>query len=255
MGYISLRSQRPLLFVLEPYLGILASAVPFRLPKPRCLPILLASFKARARARECIATGLRMMRPSLTNLRIVCRELALEISFTSFGSSQILRSPQPTTAAASRFWVVRLTLERLRSAKLEGRRNHESTRHYQWQHGAITLDVSCHLKCRLNGSRAVAEADSHSEAVVDGLMAWVVEGRLRWLKCSRWRLAKFVSAGTSWLGNAKDITWTCIQISKCFNSITSLISSIRDFYITRHYGEYQMVQRRKQVFCCNGVGS
>ena len=55
-------------------------------------------------------TCLRMMRPSETSLRIVWRELALEISLTSLGSSQILRLPQPTTEAASRFWVRRLTL-------------------------------------------------------------------------------------------------------------------------------------------------
>jgi hypothetical protein len=41
---------------------------------------------------------------------MVWRELALEISLTSLGSSQILRFPQPTTEAARRFWVVRLTL-------------------------------------------------------------------------------------------------------------------------------------------------
>ena len=85
------------------YLGILASFVPFLLPNPRCLPILLAAFSSRARALECMATGLRMMSPSLTSFRIVCREFALEISLTSLGSSQILRLPQPTTDAARRF--------------------------------------------------------------------------------------------------------------------------------------------------------
>jgi hypothetical protein len=44
-------------------------------------------------------------------LRIVWRELALEISETSLGSSQILRWPQPSTDDASRFWVLRLTLQ------------------------------------------------------------------------------------------------------------------------------------------------
>ena len=57
-------------------------------------------------------TCLRMMRPSETSLRIVWRELALEISLTSLGSSQILRFPQPTTDAARRFCVRRLTLVR-----------------------------------------------------------------------------------------------------------------------------------------------
>ena len=46
------------------------------------------------------------------SLRIVWRELALDISVTSLGSSQILRLPQPTTEAARRFCVVRLTLEK-----------------------------------------------------------------------------------------------------------------------------------------------
>lgn len=65
---------------------------------------------SRARDLECMVTGLRMMRPSATSFRIVWRELALEISLVSLGSSQILRFPQPTTDAARRFWVVRLTL-------------------------------------------------------------------------------------------------------------------------------------------------
>lgn len=92
------------------YLGILASAVPFLLPKPLCLPIRLAAVNSRARLRECIVTGLRMMRPSEMSLRIVWRELALLISLTSFGSSQILRLPQPATDAARRFCVRRFTL-------------------------------------------------------------------------------------------------------------------------------------------------
>lgn len=57
-----------------------------------------------------MVTGLRMMRPSATSFRTVWRELALLISETSLGSSQILRSPQPSTADARRFWVRRLTL-------------------------------------------------------------------------------------------------------------------------------------------------
>ena len=89
-----------------------ASFVPFRFPNPLCLPMRLAAVRALARARECIVTGLRMMRPSLTSLRTVWRELAFEISLISFGSNQILRLPQPTTAAARRFWVRRLTLSR-----------------------------------------------------------------------------------------------------------------------------------------------
>lgn len=92
------------------YLGIRASAVPFLLPKPRCRPIRRAAVRARARARECMVTGLRMIRPSWTSLRMVWRELALAISLVSLGSSQILRLPQPTTDAARRFCVRRLTL-------------------------------------------------------------------------------------------------------------------------------------------------
>lgn len=41
---------------------------------------------------------------------MVWRELALAISLVSLGSSQILRLPQPTTEAARRFCVRRLTL-------------------------------------------------------------------------------------------------------------------------------------------------
>lgn len=95
---------------VKTYVGILASAVPFLLPNPLCLPIRLAAVSSRARLRECIVTGLRMMRPSAMSLRMVWRELALEISLTSFGSSQILRLPQSATEAASRFCVVRFTL-------------------------------------------------------------------------------------------------------------------------------------------------
>jgi hypothetical protein len=60
--------QEKLLFT---YLGILALAVPFLLPKPLCLPSLLAAFNSRALVRECMVTGLRMMRPSETSLRMV----------------------------------------------------------------------------------------------------------------------------------------------------------------------------------------
>jgi len=58
-----------------------------------------------------MVTGLRMMRPSEMSLRTVWRELALEISLTSLGSSQILRLPQSATEAARRFWVRRFTLQ------------------------------------------------------------------------------------------------------------------------------------------------
>ena len=69
-----------------------------------------AACSSRARARECMVTGLRMMRPSAKSLRMDWRELAWPISCDSLGSSQILRWPQPPTEAARRFCVVRLTL-------------------------------------------------------------------------------------------------------------------------------------------------
>jgi hypothetical protein len=53
------------------YLGIRASAVPFLLPKPRCLPIRRAAVSSRARDRECMVTGFWMMRPSATSFRMV----------------------------------------------------------------------------------------------------------------------------------------------------------------------------------------
>ena len=101
------------------HVGIRAFAVPFRLPNPRWRPMVRAALSSRARARECMVTGLRMMRPSDTSLRMVWRELAWLISCVSFGSSQILRWPQPTTDAARRFWVVRFTLDMARVVSIE----------------------------------------------------------------------------------------------------------------------------------------
>lgn len=92
------------------YSGIRASAVPLRLPKPRWRPIRRARLSSRARERECMVTGFLIIKPSATSLRTVWREFAFEISDTSLGSSQIFRWPQPKTAEANRFWVVRLTL-------------------------------------------------------------------------------------------------------------------------------------------------
>ncbi|KAH9421708.1 hypothetical protein DERP_001995 [Dermatophagoides pteronyssinus] len=83
--------------------GIRALAVPLRLPVPVCRPLRRASALRRTRARECTATGFRMIKPSLINLRMFCRELALEISLFSFGSSQTLFRPHLRTAAAKRF--------------------------------------------------------------------------------------------------------------------------------------------------------
>ena len=50
------------------------------------------------------------MNPSLLSLRMFWRELAMEMSLTSFGSSQILRFPHLSTEAARRFWSLRETM-------------------------------------------------------------------------------------------------------------------------------------------------
>lgn len=84
--------------------GIRASAVPFLLPVPVCRPFLLAAWFSRTRNRECMTVGFLTMRPSAKSLRMFWRELALEISVVSLGSSQILRLPQPRTLAARAFW-------------------------------------------------------------------------------------------------------------------------------------------------------
>merc|ERR1719221_1820268 len=71
---------------------------------PMCRPLRFASEFFRTRERECILTALRMMRPSLISFRMLKREFAIEISFASFGSSQILPLPHFRTEAARRFW-------------------------------------------------------------------------------------------------------------------------------------------------------
>ena len=50
--------------------GIRALAVPFLRPGPVCLPFRRAMAFNLTRAREWTATGFRMIRPSLTNLRM-----------------------------------------------------------------------------------------------------------------------------------------------------------------------------------------
>merc|ERR1719359_41303 len=85
------------------FVGMRASRVPRRLPVPVCRPLRLASRFLRTRARECIFTGLRLMRPSLINLRMLKRELAIEISLASLGSSQMRLTPHFFTEAARRF--------------------------------------------------------------------------------------------------------------------------------------------------------
>ena len=90
--------------------GIRASAVPFLLPVPVCLPFLLAASSSFVRAREWTTVGLTMTWPSLMSLVTCLRELALPISACSAGSSQILRLPTPAMLAARRFCERRLTV-------------------------------------------------------------------------------------------------------------------------------------------------
>ena len=80
--------------------GILASLVPFLFPVPVCLPFLLAACMSLTRAREWMMVGLTMMCPSLRSLRTPDRELALEISVASWGSSQTFLLPTPAMSAA-----------------------------------------------------------------------------------------------------------------------------------------------------------
>ena len=87
--------------------GILAFAVPFLLPGPECLPFLRASWRSLTRALEWTATGFPMIKPSLINFLTCWRELALAISFASFGSSQILFLPHFRMTEASRFCNLR----------------------------------------------------------------------------------------------------------------------------------------------------
>jgi hypothetical protein len=89
--------------------GIRASAVPFLLPGPVCLPFLFAARSSCVRARECTVVGLTITRPSLMSFLTCVRELAFPISACSAGSSQILRLPTPATLAARRFWERRFT--------------------------------------------------------------------------------------------------------------------------------------------------
>merc|ERR1712018_723623 len=98
------RRRRTLMRLIHRTLtGIRALAVPFLFPVPVRRPLRRAMVFLRTRARECTATGLRMMRPSFTSLRMFWRELALAISLVSLGSSQILFLPHFRTAAANRF--------------------------------------------------------------------------------------------------------------------------------------------------------
>ena len=77
---------------------------------PVCLPFLFASLRSCTRAREWTTVGFLMIKPSLWRRATLRRELAREISFTSLGSNQILRSPHLRTEAAKRFWSLKDTV-------------------------------------------------------------------------------------------------------------------------------------------------
>ena len=77
-----------ILWIQRSFWQVLASAVPFLLPNPLCLPFLLASLLALTRDLEWTATGFLMTRPSLISFLMFALELALAISLISLGSSQ-----------------------------------------------------------------------------------------------------------------------------------------------------------------------
>merc|ERR1712241_226915 len=72
---------------------VLASLVPFLLPKPVWRPFLRASSFLRTRDLEWTATGFLMTRPSLMPMRMFWRELALAISLISLGSNHPMFLP------------------------------------------------------------------------------------------------------------------------------------------------------------------
>merc|ERR1719295_2181967 len=86
---------------------VLASLVPFLLPKPVWRPFLRASSFLRTRDLEWTATGFLMTRPSLMSLRMFWREFALAISLISLGSNHTLFLPHFMTPAARRFCSLR----------------------------------------------------------------------------------------------------------------------------------------------------
>ena len=92
------------------FTGMRAVVVPFLLPMPACLPLRRASVFLRQRARECTVTGLRMIRPSFSSLRICSRELALAISLVSLGSNHTFFLPQRRMLEASLFWSLSMLL-------------------------------------------------------------------------------------------------------------------------------------------------
>ena len=76
-----------ILCIQRSFWQVLASAVPFLLPNPLCLPFLLASLLALTRDLEWTATGFLITSPSLISFLMLARELALAISLISLGSS------------------------------------------------------------------------------------------------------------------------------------------------------------------------
>merc|ERR1719384_2624042 len=92
-----------ILWIHRSFWQVLASAVPFLLPNPLCLPFLLASLLALTLDLEWTATGFLITRPSLISFLILALELALAISLISFGSSQTFFFPHFITSAARRF--------------------------------------------------------------------------------------------------------------------------------------------------------
>merc|ERR1719201_247744 len=76
----------------------------------KCLSIFLASRYFLSRRRSTRRRRILITRPSLASLRILRREFAMEISLTSFGSSQIFLFPHLSTEAASLFWSLRDTI-------------------------------------------------------------------------------------------------------------------------------------------------
>ncbi len=86
-----------------------------------CRPLLFASSRKFLRALECTTTGFFIIIPSCFNLAMFLRLFAKAISFTSFGSNQIFRSPHFSTDAANRFCNLRETTKRRESKNEEGK--------------------------------------------------------------------------------------------------------------------------------------
>lgn len=99
--------------IQSPFFGLRAFLVPLRLPVSVWRPFSRANLRLTALKWLCTATGLRMIRPSLMKMRTRWRVLQLDISLISFGSSQILRLPQPKSDAARRFGKRKLLISKI----------------------------------------------------------------------------------------------------------------------------------------------